>query len=47
MWPAQTRFRARLPMDASTGPAMPFLVVIDRDYSDAWYGQQITAMAIK
>jgi hypothetical protein len=45
--PGLVRFRARIPMDASTGSTMPFLVVIDRDYSDAWYGQQITTMAIK
>jgi hypothetical protein len=34
-------------MDANTGSTMPFVVVIDRDYTGAWYGQQITTMAIK
>jgi hypothetical protein len=45
--PGVVRFRARIPMDANTGSTMPFVVVIDRNYSDAWYGQQITTMAIK
>jgi len=45
--PGVVRFRARIPMDASPGSTMPFVVVIDRDYTNALYGQQITTMAIK
>ena len=30
------RFRARIPMDANPGSTMPFVVVIYRDYTDAF-----------
>ena len=45
--PGVIRFRARIPMDANTGSTMPFVVVIDRNYTKAWFSQQITTMAIK
>ena len=45
--PGVVRFRARIPMDANPGSTMPFVVVIDRDYTDALYNQQITTLAIK
>lgn len=40
--PGVVRFVAHIPADAIAGPEVPFVVVIDRDYTTASYSQQIT-----
>jgi biopolymer transport protein TolR len=41
------QINARVPADAVTSPSAPVVVVINRDYTDALYGQRVTTIAVR